>query len=179
MDEPAEQHPDQSKSVGTVSQHDLPEPSIAASELEVAEQSFTRVIDGLTTLERLAFDSSSSSTASLPQLTPDSANTSVSNGSISPTLSAPKPIVDLAMWQPSTTTDSSLATQIRHLASQADILAIRSARLMQVLLEDVIVPENEAWVDITAELSEIETQVQRKTAKERENKRYEPVSQVD
>lgn len=50
---------------------------------------------------------------------------------------------------------------------------------MQVFLEDVLVPENETWVEISKELKKVEVEVKRREVREREGRKYESVSQVD
>lgn len=50
---------------------------------------------------------------------------------------------------------------------------------MQVLLEDIVIPESQEWVDINEELREIEMQVRRKEVADRDRRRYQPVPEVD
>lgn len=96
--------------------------------------------------------------------------------SSSSVLGAPAPVVDLALASPTAT---KYATEIQDLVAQCDLLSVRSARVMQVLLEDIVVPESQEWVEINEELREIEMQVRRKEVAERDRRRYQPAPEVD
>lgn len=92
----------------------------------------------------------------------------------SPVLGASPALADLAY----TSLDAPSAS-LRGLLRDADKLSVRSARLMQVLLEGVELAENEAWLETGEALAQVEVEVRRKETEVRESKRYEGPSQVD
>lgn len=90
-------------------------------------------------------------------------------------LGATAPIVSLAF---SESTATHQAAELRALLGEADKLSVRSARVLQVLLESAVA-ENEWWTGVSDEITAAELQVRRQERDRKEQLRYMSVSEVD